>query len=82
MQSSIAGRTPARFSGDEKATKKQKKDEDTILKKVRLMMIGILLVVSSGCIFIPEDGDQRGHEDHHDRGDHRNHDREEHKDRY
>jgi hypothetical protein len=45
------------------------------MKKIRLMMIGVLLVVLSGCfpVFIPEDGDHRGHE-RHDRDEHRDHD--------
>jgi hypothetical protein len=54
-----------------------------MMKKIRLVIIGILLVVTSGCfpIFVPADGDHRGHEEH-DRGDHRDHDHGEHGDHH
>jgi len=44
------------------------------MKKIRLMLIGILLVVSSGCfpVFGLGGDDRGGHEDH-DRGDHGDH---------
>jgi hypothetical protein len=37
-----------------------------MMKKIRLMMIGVLLVVSSGCfpVFVPGDGDRGRHEEH------------------
>lgn len=54
--------------------KKQRKDDSIVMKKIRLLIIGILLVVSSGCfpIFIhdrdghggPGGGGHEGHEDH------------------
>ena len=46
------------------------------MKKVRLLIIGALLLAASGCfpIFIPEGRDQRGHHEH-DRGEHRDRDR-------
>ena len=41
------------------------------MKKIRLMIIGVLLVVFSGCIIVPENGDHREGHENHDRGGHR-----------
>jgi hypothetical protein len=60
---------------------RQKKGDKTIMKILRLMMIGVLLVVSSGCypFFGPVERDRREHEEHH-HGDHGDYEHEEHKD--
>ena len=41
------------------------------MKKIRLMIIGVLLIAFSGCIFVPVDEDHRERHEAHDRGGHR-----------
>ena len=44
-----------------------------MMKKFRLVVIGLLLVVFSGCfpVFVPEGGHREGHEEHGGGGGHR-----------
>ncbi len=60
----------------------QNKDDNTIMKTIKLIIIGVLLLVSSGCfpIFIPDEGPRGGHHEGHGRGDHNDGDRREHLD--